>query len=155
MVIQYYLFCLFIVVLEYSQNIKSLTPLGGSAGPPAMQETWVWIPGLGRSPREGNGYPLQHSGLENSMSCIIHGVAKSQTLLSDFHSFIVTISQGCRSSVNLMSILFLVSFSPWSKYKNKRVEQYRTKSRALQYSLESSCQPDIEPAINRLLLMVV
>jgi len=35
------------------------------------------IPGLGRSPGEGKGYPLQHSGLENSMDCIVHGVAKS------------------------------------------------------------------------------
>ena len=38
------------------------------------------IPGLGRSAREGNGYPLQYSGLENSTDCIVvHGVAKSRT----------------------------------------------------------------------------
>ena len=37
------------------------------------------IPELGRSPREGKGYPLQYSGLENSMDYIVHGVAKSQT----------------------------------------------------------------------------
>ena len=37
------------------------------------------IPGLGRSPGEGNGYPLQYSGLENFMDCIVHGVAKSRT----------------------------------------------------------------------------
>ena len=37
------------------------------------------IPGLGRSPGEGKGYPLQYSGLENSKDCIVHGVAKSQT----------------------------------------------------------------------------
>ena len=43
------------------------------------------IPGLGRSPGEGKGYPLQYSGLENSMDHIVHGVAKSQTRLSDFH----------------------------------------------------------------------
>ena len=30
------------------------------------------IPGLGRSPGEGKGYPLRHSGLENSMDCIVH-----------------------------------------------------------------------------------
>ena len=41
--------------------------------------------GLGRSPGEGKGYPLQYSDLENSMDCIVHGVAKSWTLLSDFH----------------------------------------------------------------------
>ena len=42
------------------------------------------IPGLGRSPGEGKGYPLQYSGLENSMDCIAHGVSKSRTGLSDF-----------------------------------------------------------------------
>ena len=42
------------------------------------------IPGLGRS-GEGSGYPLQYSGLENSMDCIVHGVAKSRTRLSNFH----------------------------------------------------------------------
>ena len=42
------------------------------------------IPELGRSPGEGNGYPLQYSGLENSMDCIVHGAAKSRTWLSDF-----------------------------------------------------------------------
>ena len=43
------------------------------------------IPELGISPGEGKGHPLQYSGLENSMDCIVHGVAKSQTGLSDFH----------------------------------------------------------------------
>ena len=43
------------------------------------------IPGLGRSPGEGKGYPLQHSGLENSMDCIVHGVANHWTQLSHFH----------------------------------------------------------------------
>ena len=39
------------------------------------------IPGLGRSPGEGKGYLLQYSGWENSLDCIVHGVAKSQTRL--------------------------------------------------------------------------
>ena len=43
------------------------------------------IPGLGRSPVEGKGYPLQYSGLENSMEYIVHGVAKSWKQLRDFH----------------------------------------------------------------------
>ena len=38
-----------------------------------------------RSPGEGKGYPLQCSGLKNSLDCIVHGVAKSPTQLSDFH----------------------------------------------------------------------
>ena len=43
------------------------------------------IPGLGRSPGEGKGYPLQCFGLENSMDHIVHGVLKSRTQLSDFY----------------------------------------------------------------------
>ena len=42
------------------------------------------IPGLGRSPGEGKGYPLQYSGLENSMDSIVHGVTKSRTQLRKF-----------------------------------------------------------------------
>ena len=47
------------------------------------------IPGSGRSPGEGNGNPLQYSCLENPMEggawyATVHGVAKSQTQLSDF-----------------------------------------------------------------------
>ena len=43
------------------------------------------IPGLERSPGEGKVYPLQYSGLENSMDYLVHGVTKSWTQLSDFH----------------------------------------------------------------------
>ena len=43
------------------------------------------IPGLGRSPGEGKGCSLQYSDLENSMDCVVPGVAKSQTWLSNFH----------------------------------------------------------------------
>ena len=50
-----------------------------SAGHPSS------IPGSESSPGEGKGYPLQYSGLENSMVYIFHGVAKSQTRLSDLH----------------------------------------------------------------------
>ena len=46
------------------------------------------IPGLGRLPGEGNGYTFQYSDLENSMDCIVHGVTKNQTRLSDFHLLI-------------------------------------------------------------------
>ena len=59
---------------------------GGSAGKDSAHkvEDLSSVPGLGRSPGEGNGYPLQYSGLENSTDCIVHGVLKSQTGLSDF-----------------------------------------------------------------------
>ena len=50
-----------------------------NAGDPAS------MPGSGRSPGEGKGYPLQYSGLENSIGCIVHGVTKSRIGLRDFH----------------------------------------------------------------------
>ena len=43
------------------------------------------IPGLGRYPEEGKGYPLQYPGLENSMDFTVHRVEKSRTQLSRFH----------------------------------------------------------------------
>ena len=43
------------------------------------------IPGLGRSPGEGKGHPLQYSSLGNSMDCIVRGITKSQTGLSNVH----------------------------------------------------------------------
>ena len=70
------------------------------------------IPGLGRSPGKGKGYPLQYSGLENSMDCIVHGVTKSQTRLSDFHfHFDYDHSDGCVviSTVVLICISLIIS----------------------------------------------
>ena len=43
------------------------------------------IPELGKFPGEGKGYPLQYSGLENSMDCIVRGAEKSQTRLCNYH----------------------------------------------------------------------
>ena len=53
--------------------VKNLPTNSGAAGDIDS------VPGLGRSPREVKDYPLQYSGLENSMNCIAHGVVKSQT----------------------------------------------------------------------------
>ena len=58
------------------QLVKNLPPIMGDLGS---------IPGLGRLAGEGKGYPLQYSHLENPMDCMVHGVAKSQTQLSNFH----------------------------------------------------------------------
>ena len=60
----------------------------------------VSIPGLDRFPGEGKGYPLQYSDLENAMDCIVHGVTKSRTWLSDFqfHLPFVT-ARLCRRAV--------------------------------------------------------
>ena len=56
------------------------------------------IPGLGRSPEEGKGYLLQYSGLENSIDCIGHGVAKSQSLYVLFKNLVVQESNGNKST---------------------------------------------------------
>ena len=61
------------------------SPCGSAGKESACNADLGSIPGLGRSPGEGKGYSLQYSGLENSMDCIEHQVAKSQTRLNDFH----------------------------------------------------------------------
>ena len=70
---------------------KLLAQFGGSDGKASAYNEGDLgsIPGLGRSPGEGNGNPLQCSCLENSMDrgawwATVHGVAKSRTRLSDF-----------------------------------------------------------------------
>ena len=76
------------------------------------------ISGLGRSPGEGIGYPLQYSGLENSMDCIVHAVAKSWTQLSDFHLSIsarkpvwILIGSSLNLWINLRSVSMLTVLS--------------------------------------------
>ena len=69
------------LVFPYDMIFKNL---------PAMQETPVQFLREEDSPGEGKGYLLQYSGLEKSMDCIVHGVAKSQTQLSDFQFYDMT-----------------------------------------------------------------
>ena len=52
---------------------------------PAMWETWVRSLGWEDALEKGKATHSGYSGLENSMDCIVHGVAKSQTGLSNFH----------------------------------------------------------------------
>ena len=72
---------------KYPPLPKNVLPLCGSAGKESICNAGDLgsIPGLGRFPGEGKGYSLLYSGLEDSMDCIVHGVAKSRTQLSDFH----------------------------------------------------------------------
>ena len=51
------------------------------------------IPGLGRSPGEGKGHPIQYPGLENSMDCIVLGDTKSRTQKSDFDFHMLMVIQ--------------------------------------------------------------
>ena len=78
------------------------------------------IPGLGRSPGEGKVFPLQHSGLESSMDCIVHGVAKRWTWLTDLHRskiklFTVGSAVNCgQFLLTLCSLYYLYSFLQWT-----------------------------------------
>ena len=66
----------------FSPLLKSFQSFpGGSAGKESACNAadLGLIPWLGRSPGEGKGYPLQSSGLRNSMDCIVHAITKSQT----------------------------------------------------------------------------
>ena len=65
---------------NFKMIVRSWGFPGGSAGKESACNAGdlTLIPELGRLPGEGKGYPLQYSGLENSMS-IVHGVAKSWT----------------------------------------------------------------------------
>ena len=67
--------------------------LGGSAGKESTCKVGDLgsIPGLGRPPGEGNGYPLQYFGLENSVDSTVHEITKSQTRSSDFHFTSLTV----------------------------------------------------------------
>ena len=82
-----YCFCFPTIDLYDHLHIRIACMMGfpcGSAGKESACPVGALgsIPGLERSPGEGNGYPLQCSGLKNSMDCIVHAVAKSQTQLS-------------------------------------------------------------------------
>ena len=71
---------MYLITLHWASPVAELVK-----DPFAMWETWVQSLGWEDPPGEGKGYPLQYSGLENSMDCIVHGVTKSRTRLSDFH----------------------------------------------------------------------
>ena len=63
------------------------------------------IPGLERSPGEGKGYPLQDSGLQNSMDCVAHAVTTSQTQLSGFRSTFLFIITKTGNNSNILQLI--------------------------------------------------
>ena len=73
------------------------------------------IPGLGRSPGEWKGYPLQYSCLENSMDCIVCGMAKSQTRLSDSLIRSLTPSKGLHLCLSLICYCLCTIFMEQQK----------------------------------------
>ena len=80
-------------------------------------------PGLGRSPGEGKGYPLQYSGLENSIDYVVHEVAKSWTQLSDFHfHFSIQLKKKwhshCCAAITFASLSHLAELTLNTRYKH-------------------------------------
>ena len=69
------------------------------------------MPALGRAPGEGKGYLLQYSDLDNSMDCIVHGVAKSQIQLNDFHLF------SPRNTINCAKVNYRMGKDIFSSFK--------------------------------------
>ena len=76
-------------IIHKTASYMALDKLSGFPGDSDGEESACNAEDLGsiseseRSPGEGKGYPLQHSSLENSMDCIVRGVAKSRTSKSD------------------------------------------------------------------------
>ena len=80
---------------------------------PAVWETWVWSLGW-EDPLENERLPLQYSGLENSMDCIVHGVAKSWTQLSNFHFHFYCIVCFCLKSSYLICSVDSLTLNIWA-----------------------------------------
>ena len=88
----------FVVTSLVAQTVKASSYNAGDLGS---------IPGLGRPPGEGNGNPLQYSCLESPMDrgawqATVHGVAKSQTVLSNFTSLHFCVGLRFQDKVSLL-----------------------------------------------------
>ena len=101
---------------------------GGSAGKESACNAGDLgsIPGLGRFPGEGKGYPLQYSDPENSMGCIVHGVAKGQTPLSHFHFHFQGFPGGLDGRSRICLQCKRCKFKPWVRKVLWRREWQRT-----------------------------
>ena len=90
---------------DFSVHVLSNFPCGSAGKESACSVGDLGsISGLGRSPGVRKGYPLQYCGLENSMDCIVHGVANSWTRLSDLHFHLS--SEFCSLCSSSASIFF-------------------------------------------------
>ena len=100
--------CVFYLLLRLHQGFPC-----GSAGKESSCNAGDLgsIPGLGRSPEEGKGYPLQYSCLENYMDCIVHGVTKSRTWLNNFH-----LRKSKRYDFIVRLQMAFISPTPWSLF---------------------------------------
>ena len=96
------------------------------------------VSGLGRSPGEGKGYPVEHSGLEHSMKCIVSGVTKSLTRRRDFHFHTLSIS-------TTLGITVLVGAGRSGEMDRRKLGSRREKKRKLWVVLDCRQAPGVEP----------
>ena len=80
----------FLQHVEHITGTRRINAIGHTCGSAGKQSACnagdlSSTPGLGRSPGEGKGYPLQYSGLKIFMDYTVYGIANSQTRLNDFH----------------------------------------------------------------------
>ena len=80
------------------------------------------IPGLGRSPGEGKGYPLRCFGLEHFMYCMVHGVAKSWTRLNNFHFHFSPSLTLCQTN-----IIATIPTNTWVQHVTLEIENMTSK----------------------------
>ena len=108
--------------------------------------------GWEHSPREGNSYPLQHSGLEHPMDSTVHAVTKSRTQLSDFHFLHFT-----QSSWNMVNteVQFPVSEpQTWPFYNCKALEMIQEVKSILLWPPNSSDIVTV-PTVNKIFIIVL
>ena len=97
------------------------------------------VPGLGRSSGEGKGYPLQYSGLENSMNFIVCGVAKSWIRLGNFHNNVVcTVAISLhRGTKGMLHTMYSTGFTNWGTLSGISYKQQIIVNFPLNYFLHS------------------
>ena len=99
---RYLSFCDWLIVAQLVKNL------------PAMWKTWVQSLGWEDALEKGKAtHPLQYSGLENSMDCIVHEVTKSWTQLSDFHLFYEPQGSSVLYYVTGFPSIFRLNNIPW------------------------------------------
>ena len=128
-------------MVNSSLPVNCLLPCGfpcGSAGKESACSAGDLglIPWLGRSPGEEKGYPLQYSGLENSIDCTVHRVAKSQTRVSNFHFY-------------LYIYIYIYIFFFYPKQYSITVSAYSL-SISMFFNLEASCFESLSLCVNAL-----
>ena len=72
-------------LFHFQSSLVGFPGVTSGKEPTCQRRRCEFDPWVGKFPWRMKGYPLQYSDLENSMDCVVHGVAKNRTQLNDFH----------------------------------------------------------------------